>query len=163
MSQSGKRDAAGPTKIVNKDIRLLRAVLYTMQDVCNTEQRRQWAQDRLWNMTQKITGMPGGHGAPAGLEGSFAAISEIEEMYSEKCAEYARELAQAEEIINAIPSREMQTFVVMKYVMDIPRKEILARLNMKRWRFERISACIEQAEDMAHVDWADGCMPGNDC
>lgn len=163
MSQSGKRDAAGPTKIVNRDIRLLRAVLYTMQDVCNTEQRRQWAQDRLWNMTQKITGMPGGHGAPAGLEGSFAAISEIEEMYSEKCAEYARELMQAEEIINAIPSREMQTFVVMKYVMDIPRKEILARLSMKRWRFERISACIEQAEDMAHVDWADGCMPGNDC
>ena len=65
---------AEPVKVRNRDIILLSRVLYTMQDVSATEQKRMWQQDRLWNITQKITGMPGGHGEPKGLDASFAAI-----------------------------------------------------------------------------------------
>lgn len=139
--------------IRNRDILLLVRVLYTMQDVHATEQRRMWMQDRLWNITQKITGMPGGHGAPGSLDANFAEICEMEEKYSEKCAKFMRELNEAEAIINAIPSRTMQTFVVMKYIMDVGNREIMERLNLKRWKFEKICTSIEQAEDMAHVNW----------
>ena len=68
-------------RVRNKDIIILSRVLYAMQDVSTTEQKRAWQQDRLWNITQKITGMPSGRGEPSGLDHTFAAISEIEERY----------------------------------------------------------------------------------
>lgn len=155
---SETRDRRKPVPIRNRDILILSRVLYTMQDVNTTEQKRLWQQDRLWNMTQKITGMPGGHSAPGGLDAHFAAISEIEETYKTECAEYIRELKEAEGILNAIPSRTMRTFVTMKYVMDMSRKEIMNRLNMRRRQYDRLSESIEQAQDMAHVEWPERYM-----
>ncbi|MBR6839386.1 MAG: DUF1492 domain-containing protein, partial [Oscillospiraceae bacterium] len=104
-------------------------------------------------MTQKITGMPGGHSGPSGLDARFAAISEIEEKYEAECGEYIRELKEAEAILNAIPSRTMRTFVTMKYVMGMSRKEIMSRLNMRRWQYDKLCESIEQAQDMVHVEW----------
>ena len=153
MSQNEAKSQREPSVVRNRDIIPLSRVLYTMQDVSATEQKRMWAQDRLWNITQKITGMPGGHGEPKGLDASFAAIGEIEEKYESECAEYTKELKEAEAILNAIPSRTMRTFVTMRYLLDMSRKEIMARLNLKRWRYEEMCETIEQAEDMAHVDW----------
>ena len=124
-----------------------------MQDVSITERKRMWLQDRLWNMTQKLTGMPGGHGEPKGLEVHFAAIGEMEEQYRAELPECLRELQEAETVLNAIPIREMRTFVTMKYVLDMSRKEIMSRLNLKRWKYNNICNRIEQAQDMAHVDW----------
>jgi hypothetical protein len=142
-----------PVPVRNKDIPLLSRVLYTMQDVSCTEQKRMWLQDRLWNMTQKLTGMPGGHGVPQGLDAPLADIGEIEEQYRAELPGLCMELKEAEDILNAIPVREMKTFVTMKYVLGMTRKEIMTRLNMRRRMYDGLCACIEEAQDMAHVEW----------
>lgn len=144
---------SGPTLIRNRDIMLLARVLYTMQDVRATERKRLWQQDRLWNITQKITGMPGGGGKAGGLEDHFGEIAEMEERYAAECAQYIRELKQAEAILNGIENRELRTFVTLKYVMNTPNAEIMSQLNMGRRAFERATRSIEQAQDMAHVRW----------
>jgi len=136
-------------RVKNKDIIKLSRVLYAMQDVSTTEQKRIWQQDRLWNITQKITGMPSGRGGPSGLDHSFAAISEIEERYKEECAKYVQELKEAEDLLNSIPSRTMRTFVTMRYVLGMTNSEIMKRLNLKRFRYERLCRMIEEAPDMA--------------
>ena len=107
-----------------------------------------WQQDRLWNITQKITGMPGGRGEPSGLDRSFAEISAIEERYETECAEYVEELKRAEAILNGISSRTMRTFVTMRYVLGMGNREIMARLNMKRFRYDGLCKLIEDAPDM---------------
>lgn len=140
-------------KARNKDIALLARVLYTMQDVYVTEQKRQWMQDRLWNMTQKLTGMPGGHGGAQGLDAKFANISELEERYGKECEQSTRELETAEAILDGIPYTEMKTFVTMKYVLHMGRRDILSRLNMRRWLYDKLCERIEQAERMALVQW----------
>ena len=142
-----------PVPIRNRDIPLLSRVLYTMQDVCATEQKRMWLQDRLWNITQKLTGMPGGSGFPQGLDAPLADISDMEEQYRAELPGFCAELKEAEEILNAIPVSEMRTFVTMKYVIGMTRKEIMVRLNMRRWQYDRLCENIEQAQDMAHVVW----------
>ena len=148
-----KKVTKGPKPIRNKDILTLSHVLYAMQDVSITEQKRLWLQDRLWNMTQKLTGMPGGRGESNGLDAPFAAIGEMEERYRAELPECLRELQEAEDILNAIPIREMRTFVTMKYVLDMTRKEIMSKLNMRRWQYDRLCESIEQSQDMAHVAW----------
>lgn len=152
-NEMDRKNGRAPEKIRNKDVIALSRVLYALQDVSMTEQKRLWQQDRIWNITQKLTGMPGGRGAPGGLDALFAAISEIEEQYEADCAEYLRELQTAEAIINSIPSRTMRTFVTMKYMLDMPNQQIMTRLNMGRKSFERICRDIEQAPDMASVQW----------
>ena len=142
-----------PVVVKNKDIIILAQVLYIMQDVCNAERRRVWQQERLYNITQHYSGMPGGPGVPVGLDATFAAIAEIDEQHAEKCAEYVKDLKAAEAILNRIGSRSMRTFVEMKYVMDIPNQEIMRALNMTDYYFRQARQAIEQAEDMAHVDW----------
>ena len=137
----------------NRDIPLLTRVLYTMQALSATEQKRMMQQDRLFSITQKITGMPGGHGEPKGYEAAFAAICEIEEQYEGELAAYTQELKDAEGILNAIQSRTMRTFVTMRYLIHMTRKEIMDSLNLKRWRYEEMLGSIERAEDMAHVRW----------
>lgn len=135
--------------VKNRDILLLSRVLYAMQDVSATERKRMWQQDRLWNITQRLTGMPGGRGEASGLDRSFAEISAIEERYENECAEYVQELKRAEDILNSIPSRTMRTFVTMRYVLGMANREIMERLNMKRFRYEGLCRMIEDAPDMA--------------
>ena len=142
-----------PVRIRNEDVLLLSRVLYTMQDVSATEEKRMWQQDRLWNVTRRITGMPGGQGEPSGLDRHFAEIVEIEEQYEKELAEYCETLRRAEGILNAIPNRTMRTFVTMMYVLDIPHNEIMTRLNMRRRTFEGLRRAIEQAKDMKSVIW----------
>ena len=137
------------TLVKNWDIIRLSRVLYAMQDVSATEQKRMWQQDRLWNITQRLTGMPGSRGAPSGLERTFAEIGEIEERYERECAAYVKELKRAEEILNGISSSTMRTFVTMRYVLGMTSKEIMARLNIKRYRYESLCRMIEDAPDMA--------------
>lgn len=139
--------------IRNRDIITLSRVLYTMQDVCCTEQKRLWLQDRLWSMTQRITGMPGGPGEPKGIDDKMASIGEMEEKYGKELEGYLKELQEAEDILNGIESRTLRIFVMLKYLFDLTDAEIQNRLNMKRRRFEQARKAIEQAPDMAHVAW----------
>lgn len=139
-------------EVRNRDIPLLSEILYIMQDVCQIEQRRDWQHDRMFNITQHLTGMPGG-GLPTGLDETFAMLSEIDEEHEARCKEYVRQLRKAQKILNGIESRTMRTFVVMKYIMDVPDVNIRDELNMTRRGFDRARRAVEEAPNMAAVKW----------
>lgn len=142
-----------PVVIHNKDIPLLADVLPIMQEICQIERRRDWQRDRMLNITQHLTGMPGGGRTPKGLDEAFALLSELDEEHEKRCKEYVRQLRTAQKILNAIESRSMRTFVIMKYVMDVSDSEIRQELNMTRTGFNRARRCVESAERMADVVW----------
>ncbi len=143
----------GQKTIRNRDIILLSRILYTIQNVSITEQMRSWQQDRLYNMTQRITGMPGGGGVPNGYEENMATIGELEEKYAKQCTKYLRTLKDAEIILNGIKNHQLRTFVIMRYVLGMENTKIMTELNMKRRKFEQACKAIEQAPDMVHVAW----------
>ena len=141
-----------PVEVCNRDIPLLSEILYIMQDICHIEERRDWQRDRMTNITQHLTGMPGG-GMPKGLDDAFSMLSEIDEEHEARCKDYVRQLRKAQKILNSIESRTMRTFVVMKYVMDVPDVKIRQELNMT-WRgFDRARRAVEGATCMASVKW----------
>lgn len=142
-----------PVVIRNRDIPLLADVLSIMQAVCQIERQRDWQRDRMANITQHLTGMPGGGGVPKGLDEAFAMLSELDEEHEQRCKDYVRQLKAAQKILNGIESQSMRTFVVMKYVMDVPDAEIRQELNMTRTGFDRARRCVENAERMAAVKW----------
>ena len=143
----------GPIVVCNRDIPLLSEILYIMQDISQIEKRRDWQRDRMTNITQYLSGMPGGGGLPKGLDDAFALLSEIDEEHEARCKEYVRQLKMAQKILNGIESRTMRTFVVMKYVMDVPDVKIRQELNMT-WRgFDRARRAVEGATCMAAVKW----------
>jgi len=153
-----KQAAQEPRIIKNRDIPLLSRVLYVMQDVCSLETRQEWQRERMYNITQKITGMPGAKGQPNGFDAAYAALDELCDEQRGRIAAYMRELKTAEKIINSIESRTMRTFVVMMYVDEIPSTVIQKELNMTRRGFENARNAIEQAEDMASVVWRERYM-----
>lgn len=142
-----------PRTIKNRDIPLLSRVLFVMQDVCSLEKRCVWQRDRMFHITQNLTGIPGGNGIPTGFDTAFAAIDGINEEHREKIAAYIRELKEAERIINSIPSRTMRTFVVMMYVDCLPPEKVRAELNLTEWGMRRARDAVEQAPDMQSVVW----------
>lgn len=148
--QNGKQK---PVVVRNRDIPLLADVVYIMQDICAIERHREWQKERMYNITQHLSGMPGQKGMANGLDAAFALLSEIEEEHEEKCKEYVRQLKQAQDILNGIESRSMRSFVTMKYIMDVPDVEIREELNMTKWSFNKAKQSIEQADCMASVVW----------
>jgi len=140
-------------RIRNRDIPLLCRVPYIMQDVCTTENRREWQRDRMFSITQRLTGMPGGGSVPKGYEAAFAALEELDDAHRKKVLEYCRELKAAERIVNSIPSPTMRTFVVLFYVTGLTPKQVMTELNMSDWGFRRARKSIEMARDMEHVIW----------
>jgi len=153
-----KQAAQEPRIIKNRDIPLLSRVMYVMQDVCSLETRQEWQRERMYNITQKITGMPGAKGQPNGFDAAYAALDELRDEQKERIAAYMRELKTAEKIINSIESRTMRTFVVMMYVDEIPSTAIQKELNMTRRGFENARNAIEKAENMASVVWRERYM-----
>ena len=153
MTRSSNTGMQEPVKVQNRDIPILARVLTAMWDATNIEEMRGWIRERMYNITQHLSGIPGGGSQPKGLDDTFAKLSELDEEHREKCRVFVKELEAAETILNNIQSPTMRTFVVMKYVMDIPNTKIMQQLNMSEWRFNQARACIEQAADMEHVDW----------
>ena len=141
------------TIVRNRDLILLSQVVRIMQDIRLIEERRKWQYERMFSITQHISGMPGGGRAPHGLDEAFSALSELDHAHGEKCREYVMQLKRAEKVINQIESAEMRTFVVMKYMTDAPDTEIREALNMTRRGFERARRCVEDAACMAEVKW----------
>lgn len=142
-----------PVVIRNRDIPLLADVFYIMQEICQIEQRRDWQRDRMLNITQHLSGMPGGGGVPKGLDEAFTLLSELDEEHEQHCKEYVEQLRTAQAILNGIGSQSMRTFVIMKYVMNVSDSHIRHELNMTRTGFNRARRCIESAECMASVVW----------
>lgn len=147
------RTAHEPRIIKNRDIPLLSRVLYVMQDVCRLETRHEWQRERMYNITQKITGMPGGKGQPSGFDAAFAALDELCDEQRGRISAYMQELKTAERIINSIESRTMRTFVVMMYVDCLPPDKVRKELCMTEWGFRRARDSVEQAPDMQSVVW----------
>lgn len=137
----------------NRDIPLMREILYIMQEICQIEKLQEWQRDRMLNVTQHLSFTPGGKGLPKGIEDAFAILSGLETEHEAKCAEYGRKLKEAEEILNGIENLEMRTFVLMKYVMDVPDTQIRRDLNMSEWAFNQAKKCIEEAGSMKEVVW----------
>lgn len=143
-----------PTILIrNKDIPLLADVLPIMQIVCQIERQRDWQHDRMGNITQHLSGMPGGGGVPKGLDEAFALLSELDEEQESLCKDYVRQLKAAQKILNNIESQSMRAFVLMKYVMNVSDTEIQQELNMTRTGFSRARRCVESASCMADVKW----------
>ncbi len=142
-----------PVVVHNRDIPLLADVLSIMQEICQIELRRDWQRDRMVNITQHLSGMPGGGGTPKGLDEAFALLSELDEEHEQRCKDYVGQLKAAQKILNGIESRSMRTFVIMKYVMDVPDTDIRDELNMTRTGFNRARRCVESADCMAAVIW----------
>lgn len=142
-----------PVVIRNRDIPLLADVLPIMQEVCQIETQRDWQHDRMTNITQHLSGMPGGGGIPKGLDEAFALLSELDEEQERRCKDYVRKLRAAQKILNRIESQSMRTFVIMKYVMNVRDADIRDELNLTRTGFNRARRCVESAERMADVIW----------
>jgi len=144
-----------PVVVHNRDIPLLADVLSIMQEICQIELRRDWQRDRMVNITQHLSGMPGGGGVPKGLDEAFALLSELEEEHEQRCKDYARKLKAAQKILNGIESQTMRSFVIMKYIMNVRDADIRQELNMTRTGFNRARRCVESADCMAAVKWSE--------
>ena len=144
-----------PRIVKNKDIPLLSRVLCTMQNVVNAEDKMMWQQDRLSNITQSLSGMPGTRGMPSGFDATLAELEDLRDESKEQLQGYMRELKAAERIINSIASDAMRTFVVMYYVNNLPAAVIRRELNMTEFTFGKVRDAIERAEDMSKVKWYD--------
>ena len=148
-----EQTAQKPRIIKNRDILLLSRVLYIMQDVSSLEKRRVWQRERLFNVTQNITGRPGGKGPASGFDAVYVAIEGLNEEHRAQLIEYTKELEEAERIINSIQSRTMRTFVIMMYVDALPPEKVREELNMTEWAFRKARDCVEKAPDMQSVAW----------
>lgn len=142
-------------EVNNVDIITLQRLFYAMQDVCTTEERCEWENDRMYSITQRLTRTGGGGGAPSGLDAGLAAIEEAEAKHRTRLMEYKKELSRAERILGGIRNPNMRTFVMLMYVFMLPGEEVRKRLNMTEYGFKRARKLIEQAHDMASAEWID--------
>lgn len=142
----------GTIKVKNKDIPILANVFAVMQLVNRTEQTLNWQHDRLLNISQQLTGMPGG-GVLEGLDGVVSKLQEAGEAHNANVKQYLHELNRAERIINSIESRSMRAFVVMRYCMNMPDAEIRRELNMSEYGLNRAKKAVEEAKNMTSVVW----------
>lgn len=153
MTETNYPEERKSIAVKNRDIPLLAQLIIIMRDIERLEALQQWQRDRMYNISQHITGMPGGKGKPRGIDDGMAALSDIDDQHGKKCLEYARQLKTVQRLINHIESRTMRAFVWLKYVMDTPDTEIRKKLNMSRRGFERARGCVESAPCMADVKW----------
>lgn len=138
--------------IRNKDIPPLESVLCTMQNMRVLEERRRWQEERLTDITQHLSTVPGG-GAKSTLADKFSDLADIETDIENKLHEYALRLKRAEDILNGIRNENMRTFVMMCYVENLPQRKIMSELNMTEGMFKRARKAVETAENMACVKW----------
>lgn len=142
-----------PQTMRNRDIPLLRDVAATMELVTDTEKTLDFTHDRMMNISSHLSGMPGGGALPKGLETAFALLEEAGEAHGAQVRQYVKELRQAERVINAIESRNMRAFVIMKYMLNMPDRAIRRALNMTEYGFNRARRSVEEAENMESVRW----------
>ena len=63
-----EQEVSDSVEVKNIDIPLMANILPIMQEVYGIEKRREWQKDRMFNITQHLSGMPGGGGTPKGLD-----------------------------------------------------------------------------------------------
>ncbi len=152
-TENGAEESVRCAMVHNRDIPVLSGVLCAMKDLENAEDMCAWQRDRLFNITQHLSGMPHGGGGPKGLDDAFAVLSEVEAKYEEKCRVYASQIKSAQRIMNSIQSQSMKTFVMMRYIFGATDVEIRKELNMSKRGFYRAKNAVEEAESMSAVKW----------
>lgn len=69
------------------------------------------------------------------------------------CNTYADTVRAANEILHSIKSPSMRSFVILKYMRNMPDIKIRKELNMTRRALEQAKECVENATCMAAVEW----------
>ena len=148
-TQKGKRII--PARVRNRDVRKLTRIPGLMSEITRLEQQRAWQYDRMFSITQHLTGMPGGGNGDKGYDAAFAAISETDQKHGEQVTEYAREMNEAENILNSIEDTTVRAFAALMHLCGRSRNQTMRELCLTEWEFRRIKRAIENAPDMAHV------------
>ena len=91
--------------------------------------------------------------AAKGLDEAFAKLAELDEDYATMCNTYADTVRAANEILHSIKSPSMRSFVILKYMRNMPDIKIRKELNMTRRALEQAKECVENATCMAAVEW----------
>lgn len=141
-----------PVKINNRDIPALHEVMAVMQNICRTEELRDWQRGRMVKITASLSGMPGG-GSRKGMDDAVSMLDELGQEQIRACREYGRHLRRAQRILNAIESQNMRAFVMMRYIIGVSDTEIRRELGMTRRGFDRAVHAVQDAPDMASVKW----------
>lgn len=142
-----------PRMIRNKDIPLICDIRAMMHEIESLEKRREWQHDRMYNITRRLTGMPGGRGLPRGLDAVLASLSEMDEEYADQIAEYTRRVQKAQRILRNIQNETMRAFVMAYYADGKSKTTIMREMRMTEWGFNRARDSIEQAANMQEVIW----------
>ena len=141
------------TGIRNRDIPLLTRIFYIMQDIMSLQRRSDFQNDLLFSTTKRLTGMPGGGGLPHGFDVIIGELEEMNRDYGDKINDYVRDLRKAEKIINGIPNGAMRTFVRLYYVDQIEKADVMRKMEMTEYQFEKARKAIEDAESMRKAEW----------
>lgn len=141
------------TQVWNRDINTLASVMYAMQDILRIEDMQQWQQERMTNISARIGGTFGGNGTAKGLDEAFAKLSELDEEYAIMCKNYVDITREANKILHGITNPNMKSFVILKYMMNMPDIKVRKELNMTRRALEQAKECVENAACMADVEW----------
>lgn len=142
--------------VKNRDIPLIQEIPYLKQEILSLEKRKQWEQERARNMTQHISGMPGGSGGTKRIiDDAVANMDEMKENHGLLIKQYQKRLRKAERILSEIGSITMRTFVTMMYLDQVRDSTVQEVLHMSRWTFENARSAVENAECMADVKWND--------
>lgn len=139
--------------IKNRDIPVLSRVFYTMQEIVSIEQRCAWQRDRIFSITQNLSGMPRGGGNKGGIDNALVAIETLQERQRLMMCTYVRELRKVEHILNSIESLSMRAFVTLMYVDQLPHISVRGELGMTEYGFNRARDAVESAVSMQHVVW----------
>lgn len=135
---------------MNLDIPKLTRVRYVMHDSEELEKQIAWQRERLYNISQRYSGMPHG-GAPKGMDDIFGEIEELEAEQRAKLREYTQVYREADRIISSIHDDELRLFATLAYIKQLPGATIrrIMHINEKKLRYMR--ECIEMAKCMALV------------
>ena len=140
--------------VINRDIPRLLRVRGIMRDIESIEERLQWQQDRMRNITVHWSFAKGG-GQPEGLDRGIAELDELKTRYLDMLRQYSRAARMSERIIKDIQNPNMRAFVRMLYLDGESLADTRIRLHMTRRGFDNARETIETAERMKYVVWHD--------
>jgi hypothetical protein len=137
----------------NRDAELMEGIFDLMNETVSVEKRSEWTYERMFSITRKMTGMPGGGGNAPGMDGMLAEVEELNGFYGEKLKRCLAMLRKAERVLNGIENQRMRTFVQMVYIDRAAKGKVMKDMEMSEYMFEKCVERIEVAESMRKVKW----------
>ena len=138
---------------MNQELKTISQVYYTMQDILSVARRRDWVRESLFNVTQRLTGMPRSGGLPQGIDSGLARLDEMERAYTDALLGGVEELSEAQRILDSIGRMELRVFVQMLYLDGFSGAEVRRELGLSKWKFDKIRQNVESAERLSEAKW----------